>query len=266
MIIGNDGADFCVGANLKIFGSDELEAGVKAMQDAFMCVRFASKPVVAAPFARTLGGGAEIAMSCARIVAASETYMGLVELSVGVVPGAGGCKELVRRVVSEPLKRTPNADPLPFVQSAMQTIGMAKTSSSAEEARSFGFLGPADRVVMNRDHLIAEAKDEVLEMAAAGYVAPVREKNCYAAGRDVRAALGAGIFQLQQGAYISEYDAHLSSRLASILCGGDLSSGEWVGEQYFLDLERQTFVALCREPKTRERIQAMLETGKPLRN
>ena len=266
MVIGNDGGDFCIGANLKILDPGGIDQGVKAMQDAFMSIRFASKPVVAAPFDRTLGGGAELAMASARIVAASETYMGQPELGVGLVPGAGGCKEFVRRVVSEPLKSAPNADPLPFVQRAMQTIAMAKVSSSAEEARSFGFLGPSDRVVMNRDHLIAEAKDEVLEMAAAGYVAPVREKNCYAAGRDVRAALKAGIFQLQQGAYISEYDALLSSRLASILCGGDLSSGEWVSEQYFLDLERETFVELCREPKTQERIKAMLETGKPLRN
>jgi len=143
---------------------------------------------------------------------------------------------------------------------------MAKVSTSADDARSLGFLGPADRVVMNRDHLLAEAKDEVLEMSAAGYVAPVRDSNCYAAGRDVRAALNAGIYQMQQGAFISEYDAHLSSRLASILCGGPLSSGEWTAEQHFLDLERATFVELCGEPKTQERIQFMLETGKPLRN
>ncbi len=269
MVIANEGADFCVGANLKtvIAGNGhDLDRGVKAMQDAFMRVRFAAKPIVAAPFGRTLGGGAELSMSAARIVAASETYMGLVEVGVGLVPGAGGCKELVRRIVSEPLRTTPNADPLPFVQRALQTIGMAKVSSSAEEAREFGFLGAADRVVMSRDHLIAEAKDEVIEMAAAGYVAPVREDTCYAAGRDVRAALRAGIYQMQQGAYISDYDAQLSSRLATILCGGDLSSGQWVSEQFFLDLERETFVALVREPKTQERIQAMLETGKPLRN
>ena len=231
-----------------------------------MAVRFSAKPVVAAPFGRTLGGGAEVAMAAARIVAAAETYMGLVEVGVGLVPGAGGCKELVRRNVSPAMKQTPNADPLPFVQNVLQTIGAAKVSTSAKEARTFGFLTSADRVVMNRDHLIAESKEEVLELAAHGYAPPPREKSCYAAGRDVRAGLRAGIYVMQQGGYITEYDAFISSQLASILCGGDLSSGQWVDEQFLLDCERKTFVALCQEPKTIERIQHMLSTGKPLRN
>jgi 3-hydroxyacyl-CoA dehydrogenase len=270
MVIGNDGADFCVGANLAggfgSNGSEALNRRVKSTQDALMAVRFCAKPIVTAPFGRTLGGGAEVAMAGARIVAASETYMGLVEAGVGLVPGAGGCKELVRRVVSPAVKQTPNADPLPFVQNVLQTIAAAKVSTSAAEARSLGFLDSADRIVMNRDHLIAEAKEEVLELAAHGYTTPVREKSCYAAGRDVLAALKAGIYILQQGAYMSDYDALLSSRLASILCGGDLSSGQWVDEQFFLDREREVFVALCGEPKTLERIQHMLSTGKPLRN
>ena len=270
MVIGNDGADFSVGANLAggfaSNGSEALNRGVKAMQDALMAIRFCSKPIVAAPFGRTLGGGAEIAMAAARIVAAAETYMGLVEVGVGLVPGAGGCKELIRRVVSPAIRQTPNADPLPFVQNVLQTIGAAKVSTSADEARSFGFLTDADRIVMNRDHLLAEAKEEVLELAAHGYTAPPREKNCYAAGRDVLAALKAGIYVMQQGAYMSEYDAVISSKLASILCGGDLSSGQWADEQFFLDREREAFVALCREPKTVERIQFMLANGKPLRN
>jgi 3-hydroxyacyl-CoA dehydrogenase len=270
MVIGNEGADFCVGANLAgAFVSNESEAidrGVKAMQDALMAVRFCAKPIVTAPFGRTLGGGAEVAMAGARIVAAAETYMGQVEVGVGLVPAAGGCKELIRRVVSPAMKQTANADPLPFVQSVLQTIGAAKVSTSAAEARSLGFLDAADRIVMNRDHLIAEAKEEVRELAAHGYSAPVREKSCYAAGRDVLAALKAGIYVMQQGAYMSEYDASLSSKLASILCGGDLSSGQWVDEQFLLDREREVFVALCGQPKTVERIQHMLSTGKPLRN
>ena len=265
MVIGNDGADFCVGANLTAV-SNGIERAVKAMQDALMAVRFCSKPVVAAPFGRTLGGGAEVAMAAARIVASSETYMGLVEVGVGLVPGAGGCKELVRRVVSPVMKRTPNADPLPFVQNVLQTVGTARVSTSAEEARSLGFLSAADRVVMNRAHLLAEAKREVLEMAEEGYVPPAREKSCYAAGRDVFAALRAGIFVMQQGAYMSEYDAFITARLASILTGRELSAGQWVDEQYFLDRERETFVALCQEPKTVERITYMLSTGKALRN
>jgi 3-hydroxyacyl-CoA dehydrogenase len=147
----------------------------------------------------------------------------------------------------------------------LQTIGTARVTSSAEEGRLLGFLGPADRVVMNRDHLIHEAKQEVLELAGEGYVAPVPEP-CYAAGRDVRAALRAGIYILQQGGYASEYDAFLSGRLAHVLCGGAFSSGQWVEEQSLLDLERELFVELCAQPKTLERIQHMLTTGKPLRN
>ena len=266
MVVGNEGADFCVGANLKTLSGASINDAVKAMQDAFMAVRFCTKPIVAAPFGRTLGGGAELAMSAARIVAAAETYMGLPEFGVGLVPGAGGCKELVRRVVSPAMKQAPNADPLPFVQNVLQTIGTAKVSTSAEEARTMGFLSAHDRVVMSRDHLLDEAKRAVLELFDEGYASPVHGKNCYAAGRDVTAALRAGIYQLQQGGYISDYDALISGKLASILTGGDLSAGQWVDEQWFLDLERAAFVALVQESKTIERIQFMLANGKPLRN
>ena len=265
MVIGNEGADFCIGANLA-GGLADPEAAVKGMQDALMRVRFSAKPVVAAPFGRTLGGGVEVALAASRIVAAGETYMGLVEVAVGLIPGAGGCKEMVRRLVSPVLRTTPNADPLPLLQGIMQTLGAAKVSGSAEEARSFGFLTEADRVVMNRDHLLHEAKREALELAESGYAAPVRDDSCFAAGRDVRAGLHAGIYVLQQGGYMSEYDAHVSRMLADILCGGELSSPQWVSEQYFLDLEREAFVKLLQQPKTVERIQHMLTTGKPLRN
>ena len=270
LVIGNDGADFCVGANLKgelsKGDADALRDAVRGTQDAFLRVRYCAKPVVAAPFGRTLGGGAEVAMAASRVVAAAESYVGLVELGVGLIPGAGGCKEMVRRAVSPVLKRTPNADPLPLLQGVLQTVGAAKVSSSAAEARSLGFLGEADRIVMNRDHLLHEAKEEVLEMAAAGYAPPVGGQNCYAAGRDVRAGLKAGIYVLQQGGAMSEYDATLSGRLAHVLCGGELSSGQWVSEQFILDLEREVFVELCGQPKTIERIRHMLDTGKPLRN
>lgn len=270
LVIGNDGSDFCVGANLAggLGAGDRasIEAAVKGMQDALMKVRYCVKPVVTAPFGRTLGGGAEVAMAGARIVAASETYLGLVEVGVGLIPGAGGCKEMIRRVVSPAMKQAPGADPLPFVQNVLQTIGTARVSSSAEEARSLGFLTVADRAVMNRDHLLYEAKREVLELAGEGYAPPVRDRNCFAAGRDVRAGLKAAVFVLQQGGYASEYDAFVSGRLAHVLCGGELSSGDWVDEQYLLDLERSAFVELCSQPRTIERIQHMLATGKPLRN
>ena len=266
LVIGNEGADFCVGANLASGLAGDPNDAVKGMQDALMRVRLAAKPVVAAPFARVLGGGVEVCMAASRIVAASETYMGLVEVGVGLIPGAGGCKEMVRRVVSPALKRTPGADALPFVQTILQTVGSAKVSASAAEARELGFLGDADRIVMNRDHLLFEAKNEVLEMAAAGYAPRVSGNNCFAAGRDVLAALKAGIYVLQQGGYITEYDVVISGKLAHVLCGGELSSGEWVSEQYLLDLEREVFVGLLKEQRTIDRIQHMLKSGKPLRN
>ena len=268
LVIGNEGADFCVGANLAGgLGAGDfaaIERSVKGMQDALMSVRFCSKPVVTAPAGRTLGGGAEVSMAGARTAAAAETYMGLVEVGVGLVPGAGGCKELVRRIVS-PAMQLPGNDVAPFLQQALQTIAMAKVSTSAAEARSFGFLTNSDHIVMNRDHQIAEARRQVLELAD-GYTAPPKGKSCYAGGRDALAALRAGLYVMQQGGYISEYDLHVSGKVAYILCGGNLSSGQWVDEQHFLDLEREAFVSLCGEPKTLARIKHMLETGKPLRN
>jgi 3-hydroxyacyl-CoA dehydrogenase len=237
------------------------------MQDALAAVRFCSKPVVTAPAGRTLGGGCEVSMAGARAAAAAETYMGLVEVGVGLVPAAGGCKELVRRVVSPPMRATGNADPVPFLQQALQSIAAAKVSTSAAEARAFGYLNDADLVVMNRDHQLAEAKRLVLELSDAGHAPPARgAKNCYAAGRDALAALRAGLYVMQQGGYMSEYDLHVSGKVAWVLCGGGISSAQWVDEQYFLDLEREAFVSLCGEPKTQERITHMLSTGKPLRN
>jgi 3-hydroxyacyl-CoA dehydrogenase len=268
LVVGNEAADFSVGANISGAGGfGEIERAVKGMQDALAAVRFCSKPVVTAPAGRTLGGGCEVSMAGARAAAAAETYMGLVEVGVGLVPAAGGCKELVRRVVSPPMRATGNADPVPFLQQALQSIAAAKVSTSAAEARAFGYLTDADLVVMNRDHQLAEAKRLVLELSDAGYAPPARgAKNCYAAGRDALAALSAGLYVMQQGGYMSEYDLHVSQKVAWVLCGGRLSSAQWVDEQYFLDLEREAFVSLCGEPKTQERITHMLSTGKPLRN
>jgi 3-hydroxyacyl-CoA dehydrogenase len=269
LVIGNEAADFSVGANLAggVSDFDAIERAVRGMQDALSAVRFCSKPVVTAPAGRTLGGGCEVSLAGARAAAAAETYMGLVEVGVGLIPGAGGCKELVRRIVSPPMRATGNADPVPFLQQALQTIATAKVSTSAAEARTFGYLADADLIVMNRDHQLAEAKRLVLELSDAGYAPPVRgAKNCYAAGRDALAALRAGLYIMQQGDYMSEYDLHVSQKVAWVLCGGSVSSAQWVDEQYFLDLEREAFVSLCGEPKTIERIAHMLSTGKPLRN
>lgn len=271
LVVGNDGTDFCVGANLArlvqaigLGASDMIDRAVTGMQSVMQRLRFAARPVVVAPFNRTLGGGAEVCLAGGRIVAAAETYIGLVEVGVGLIPAAGGCKEMVRRLVS-PAMQVPNVDPHPFLKSVLQMLGTAKVSGSAAEARAMGFLSAADRIVMNRDHLLAEAK-AVARALADDYVPPPRARSCYAAGRDARAALVAELHVLQRAGFASEYDRHVVGKLAHVLCGGDISSGQWVDEQWFLDLEREAFVSLCGEPKTLERMQHVLKTGKPLRN
>ena len=203
-------------------------------------------------------------MHASRIVAAAELYIGLVEIGAGVIPAWGGTKEMVRRILNPPML-TKGAEPLPYLQRIFEQVGMAKVSTSAEEARQMGILGPADRVVMNRDHLLTEAKREVLHMLAASYRPPLPEK-IYAAGRDALAALRVGIYMMKQGGYITDYEAHIAGKLAHVMTGGELSAPAWVDEQYILDLEREAFLSLAGEPKTQERMWHILQTGKPLRN
>jgi 3-hydroxyacyl-CoA dehydrogenase len=271
LVIGNNAENFCVGANIFAVAVaaqnqdwDQIEMATRTLQNLLMRTRYFHKPIVAAPSGMALGGGAEIVMGGSRVVAASESYVGLVEVGVGLIPAGGGCKEMVRRVITPPLQ-TQHANALPFLQRTFETIGQAKVSASAEESRSLGFLGECDRIVLNRDHVIAEAKREVLAMVNAGYTPPVPSK-LYATGRDALAALQVGVFMFQEGAYLSEYDAHIGRKLAYVLTGGDISKPGWVDEQYFLDLEREAFLSLCGEAKTVERIWHMLQTGKPLRN
>ena len=270
LVIGNEGRNFCVGANLAEVGHsaqngafDEIGEAVEALQKLLMGFRFASKPVVAAPHGQTLGGGAEIALHADRICAAGETYMGLVEVGVGLIPAGGGTKELVRRIVS-PAMHT-RAPSLPYVQEVFQQIAFAKVSGSALEAKEMGFLDDDDRVVMNPDHLINAAKREVLDLAD-GYAPPVHHKAIYASGEAVRMALEVQVKTLQWGRYASEYDGVIAAHLAHVLTGGDLSLPQWVPEEYMLKLEKQAFLELLKNEKTQERIGAMLETGKPLRN
>jgi 3-hydroxyacyl-CoA dehydrogenase len=219
---------------------------------------------VVAPAGLTLGGGCEVTMHASRIVAAAETYIGLVELGVGVIPAGGGTKEYMRRIIN-PLMRVPSAEVLPGLMKVFEQIGQAKVATSAEEARQFAILGPADRVVLSRDHLLAEAKKEVLHMATTGYKPPAPEL-IYAAGRDALAALRVGAWAFKEGKYITEYEGVIAGKLANVMTGGDLSRPTWVSEQYILDLEREAFLSLCGEQKTQERMWAMLNTGKPLRN
>lgn len=271
LVIGNQGRDFSAGANLaKLLDLIEarafaqIERGVRALQDAMQAIRFSSRPIVAAPFGRTLGGGAEVAMAASRMVAAAETYMGLVEVGAGLIPAAGGCKELVRRNVS-PVMRIPGVDPNPFLRQVLQLISTGKVSTSAAEAREWGLMASTDQIVMNGDRTIATAKHTVLELDAAGYTPPLRGANCYAAGRSSVAALKSSLHQMLQGGFITEYEAKLAGKIAYVICGGDLTSAQWVSEQYLLDLEREAFLSLCGEPKTVERIRHLLNTGKTLR-
>jgi 3-hydroxyacyl-CoA dehydrogenase len=272
LVIGNEADNFCAGgANIMMVVIaaqmglwDQLEASIKKMQDMNMRSRYFSKPIVVAPFGVTLGGGAEITMYASRVVAAAEFYTGATEFAVGVIPAGGGTKELLRRIVN-PAMKTENAEALPFLQRVFMQIGLAKVATSAEEARQMGILGPADRVVMNKDFLLAEAKKEVLHMVKTGYHPPLTEK-IYAAGRDALGALRVAIHMMKEGKYITEYESHMAQKLAIVMTGGDLSRPTWVDEQYILDLEREAFISLCGEEKTRQRMINMLQTGKPLRN
>jgi 3-hydroxyacyl-CoA dehydrogenase len=271
LVIGNDAEQFSAGANIFMIVMaaqsgmwDTLEGAVHKLQGINMRMRYCSKPVVIAPAGLTLGGGTEVMMHGSRIVSHAELYCGLVEVGVGVIPAGAGTKEMMRRVLNPPM-RTANAEPLPYLQRIFETIGLAKVATSAEEARQFGFLSPADRVVMNRSHLLAEAKREVLHLAADGYRPPLPEK-IYAAGRDAYAALRVGIYMMNQGGYITDHEKLIAEKLAYILSGGELSRPTWVDEQYILDLEREAFLSLCGEEKTQQRLWHMLQTGKPLRN
>ncbi len=270
LVIGNDGPNFSVGANLKQVGMAALQGdfdGIKqatgALQSALEAFRFGSKPVVAAVHGMALGGGAEIALGASRIVAHAESYIGLVEAGVGLLPAGGGLKELVRRLVSPVMER--EGDPLPVAQKILETVAMAKTSTSAAEAGELGFLSAGDRVVMHRDHLLYEAKQEVLQMVADGHMASPPDK-VYAGGRDLLAALQIAVWSLQQAGYASEHDAVVANKVARVIAGGDLSSPAWVSGDYFLNLERDSFAELVATEKTQARIKHMLETGKPLRN
>ncbi len=271
LVVGNQGENFSLGANIGFVAIaaqnqawDQLDQAARTFQDLAMRMRYFPRPVVVAPAGRALGGGTEVIFGGARVVAAAESYIGLVEVGVGIVPAGGGCKEMVRRVIN-PAMQTKNASVLPFLQRVFETIGQAKVGTSAAESRALGYLDACDRIVVNRDHVLAEAKREVLTLDAQGYRPPAPAR-LYAAGRDALAALRVGVFMFRQGEYISDHDALIGGKLAHVLCGGDLSAPAWVDEQHFLDLEREAFLSLVGEPKTIERIWHTLQTGRPLRN
>jgi 3-hydroxyacyl-CoA dehydrogenase len=271
LVLGTQADNFSAGANLFMLVMlaqnedwDTLEQVIVKLQDINQRMRYSSKPVVAAPAGLALGGGLEFIMHASRIVAGAELYTGPVEIGPGVIPAGGGTKELLRRILN-PAMRTQNVEALPFLIRILEYIGMAKVATSAEDARELGYLGPCDRVVLNKDHLFSEAKKEVINMANSGYVTPLPEK-IYAAGRDGLAALQVFSFMFQEGNFMSDHDTLIVKKASHVMTGGDISRPAWVDEQYILDLEREAFLSLCGEEKTQERMWHLLRTGKPLRN
>ncbi|MBA4121355.1 MAG: enoyl-CoA hydratase/isomerase family protein [Acidobacteria bacterium] len=272
LVVGNQGGNFSAGANIMLLllaaqeeEWDDINQMIRALQNAVMRLRYSAKPVVTAPYGLTLGGGCEIAMHGNKVRAAGETYIGLVEVGVGLIPAGGGTKELTMRAM-DAAKATPDADPLAFLKKTFETIAMGKVASSAQEARSWGIIRPSDAISMNGDRLIADAKQEVLALAETGYVSPVERTDILALGEQAQAAIKLALHVMRSGGFISDHDQLIGKKLAKIMSGGDLNHQTFVSERYLLDLEREAFLSLCGERKTQERIAGMLKTGKPLRN
>jgi 3-hydroxyacyl-CoA dehydrogenase len=271
LVIGNQGKNFCVGANLAMILMEaqddnyfEIELAVRQFQQAMMNIKYSPKPVVAAPFAMTLGGGTEICLPSSRIQAAAETYMGLVEVGVGLIPGGGGNKELYIKHLNS-LPNGIDFDLQKVANKVFETIAMAKVSSSAAEAREWNFLSKQDGITMNSDHLIHDAKQAVISLYDQGYRPPVRKK-VPVVGETGYAAMLLGAQSMYHSGYISEHDLKIAKKLAYVIAGGKVPYGTEVDEQYLLDLEREAFLSLVGEPKTQARMQHMLIKGKPLRN
>ena len=272
LVVGNQGGNFSAGANIMMLllaaqeeEWDDINMMVAALQKAVMRLRYSPKPVVTAPYGLTLGGGCEIAIHGNKVRAAGETYIGLVEVGVGVIPAGGGTKEMTMRAMDAAAK-VPDADPLAFLKKTFEMIGMGKVATSGPEARAWGFLRDSDAISMNGDRLIADAKQEVLNLDASGYVQPVERTDILALGESAQAAMKLALHMMLQGGFISDHDALIGKKLAKVMSGGDLNHKTTVSERYLLDLEREAFVSLCGERKTQERIAAMLKTGKPLIN
>jgi 3-hydroxyacyl-CoA dehydrogenase len=277
-VITNDAANFSVGANIMLLLMavqdeewDELDMMVRQFQNMTQLIKFSPKPVVVAPFGMTLGGGCEVSLHATARRPHAELYMGLVEAGVGLLPGGGGCKEMTLRAVDaaqsiHPEGRGESVEMMEAMKKAFETIAMAKVSTSAFEARGFGFLSRGDEITMNRERVLSDAKAHALELARAGYRAPVPRTDIPAPGENILATLKLGVHLMRQGEFISDHEVKIATKIAEVLCAGALTPGTPVSEQYLLDLEREAFKSLCGERKTQERIQFTLKTGKPLRN
>ena len=279
LVIANHGSNFSAGANLPLvlFTAqeeewDDLDWGIKALQNALMKLKYLDKPVVAAPAGMALGGGCEICLASDRVRYAAETYMGLVEAGVGLVPAGGGTKELLLRN-TEPLFEVQKGgiypkqiEMMPFIARAFETIAMAKVSTSGPEAVKMGFLKPTDKMTVNRDYQIQEAKNTVLAMNLEGYTPPRPRDAIRVPGESTFAMIKLALWTMHEQNYITDHDVTVSEKIGYILCGGNVLPDTMVSEQYLLDLEREAFLSLAGNPKTQARIQHMLTKGKPLRN
>ncbi|OAB29982.1 3-hydroxyacyl-CoA dehydrogenase [Paenibacillus macquariensis subsp. defensor] len=270
MVIANQGRHFCVGANIMLLLMeaqdeewDEIDGIIRLFQNTMYKVKRFEKPVVAAPHRMTLGGGVEACMPADQVIAGAETYYGLVEVGVGLIPAGGGCKELAMRA-SQRVGHS-EADIQPYINHIFETVGMAKVSTSGHDAQKLGYLRSTDRIIANQDHLIYEAKQAVLRMSKAGYE-PIPEEKIRVAGSEGMAVLQLGAIGMRESGYISDHDLLIAKKLAHVLAGGNIPAGTLVSEQYMLDLEREAFLSLCGELKTQQRMQHMLTKGKALRN
>lgn len=271
IVIGNEAQNFSVGANIFLLLGEimqgnwkNVEGIVKAFQDANMRVKFAEVPVVGACAGMALGGGCEVLLHCDRVQACGESYVGLVEVGVGLLPAGGGTKETLRRYL-EPVMDNPNIDTFYIIAKAFEQIAMAKVATSALEAKELRYFAPSDGITMNRERVISDAKNVVIHLSKMGYRPPLPFK-FRLPGESAYATIWTNLETLKNGNYISEYDMHVGKKIAWVMCGGVTSKDVLVDEQYLLDLEREAFLSLCGEQKTQERIQYMLMNNKPLRN
>jgi 3-hydroxyacyl-CoA dehydrogenase len=281
-VITNDATNFSVGANLMLLLMsvqeeewDDVDLAIRQFQGMTQAIKFSPKPVVSAPFGLCLGGGTEISLHADARQPHAELYTGLVEVGVGLLPGGGGCKEMLLRAVDSATASrgkssgealAGSVEMMEAMRKAFETIATAKVATSAHEARGLGFLSDSDRITMNRERVLSDAKARALELARAGYEPPVPRTDIPAPGENLLAALKMGVYMMRQGDFITDYEVKLGGKIAEVLCGGNVTPGTLVSEQYILDLEREGFKSLCGERKTQERIQYTLKTGKTLRN
>jgi 3-hydroxyacyl-CoA dehydrogenase len=277
-VVTNDATNFSAGANLMLLLMsmqeeewDDIDLAIRQFQGMTQAIKFSPKPVVVAPFGLTLGGGVEIALHAAARQPHTELYIGMVEVGRGLLPGGGGCKEMLLRAVDSaasirPGGRGESVELMEAMKKAFETIATGTVATSAHEARALGLIADSDRITMNRERVLSDAKARALELVRSGFEPPQPRTDIPAPGENILAALKMGVHLMRQGEYITEFEVKLATKIAEVLCGGNVTSGMPVSEQYILDLEREGFKSLCGEKKTQERIQFTLKTGKTLRN